>query len=87
VALPLPTNPEAWHTYTLQLRADGVVELLVDGRMLWRAPAPLAHQAESVRIGLGYHSFETEILHGRLRIHTPPRYYLPEVTLEGEAGR
>jgi DNA-binding SARP family transcriptional activator len=87
VALPLPANPEAWHTYTLQLRADGGFELIVDGRLLWRAPTPLAHQAGSVRIGLGYQSFETEIVHGRLRVHTPPRYYLPEVTLEGEAGR
>jgi DNA-binding SARP family transcriptional activator len=82
VALPLPPSPDAWHTYALQLGADGVVELIVDGQMLWRAPTPLDHQATSVRIGLGYQSFETEILHGRLRVHTPPRYYLPEVTLE-----
>jgi DNA-binding SARP family transcriptional activator len=84
VALPLPPNPAAWHTYTLQLGADGRIELIVDGQLLWRAPTPLVHQATSVRIGLGYQSFETEILHGRLRVYTPPRYYLPEVTLEEE---
>jgi Tol biopolymer transport system component/DNA-binding SARP family transcriptional activator len=85
VALPLPPRPDAWHTYTLQVLTDGGLELIVDGQLLWRAPEPMVRQAESVRIGLGYQSFETEILHGRLRIYTPPRYYLPDVTLEDDS--
>lgn len=81
-ALPPPPDPGVWHRYALQVLADGGIELVVDGRMLWRAATPLAHRASAVHVGLGFQSFETEILHGRVRVFTPPRYYLPEVTLE-----
>lgn len=80
--LPVPEDPGAWHRYVLQVAADGGVELIVDGRMLWRAPTPLPRQATAVRVGLGFQSMETEILHGRLRVFTPPRYYLPEIMLD-----
>jgi hypothetical protein len=83
VALPPPSQPEAWHTYALQVLPDGGLELIVDGRLLWRAPELLAQRAGSVRIGLGFQSFETEILHGRVRVSTPPRYYLPQVLPDG----
>ena len=87
MALPPPSRPDAWHTYALQLLPDGGIELIVDGRMLWRAPEPLARRGGSVRIGLGFQSFETEILHGRVRVSTPPRYYLPEVLRDGGQQR
>jgi len=82
VTLPLPRRPEVWHTYMLQIPADGLIEMIVDGRLLWRAATPLTRQADAVWIGLGYESFETSILHGRLRVYSPPRYYLPDLTLE-----
>jgi TolB protein len=85
VALPLPANPDQWHTYALQVLDDGRVELMVDGRMYWQAPEPLADRSRSVRIGLGFQSFETEIRHGRVRVFMPPRYYIPEVVLEEES--
>jgi hypothetical protein len=82
--LPLPDEPGRWHRYGLQVLANGDVELVVDGRLWWRAAELLARRAESVRVGLGFQSFETEIQHGRLRVFTPPRYYLPEVALDGD---
>jgi hypothetical protein len=85
VALPLPASPDQWHTYALQVLDDGRVELMVDGHMFWRAPEPLADRGGSVRIGLGFQSFETEIRHGRVRVFMPPRYYIPEVVLEEES--
>jgi len=82
VDLPPPPRPGAWHVYTLQVLPEGLLELIVDGRLLWRSATPLAPRAQSVRVGLGYQSFETDIQHARLRVYAPPRYYLPEVTLE-----
>jgi DNA-binding SARP family transcriptional activator len=87
VALPLPANPDQWHTYALQVLDDGGVELIVDGRMFWRAPEPLADRGNSIRIGLGFQSFETEIRHGRVRVFAPPRYYIPELVLEEDPPR
>jgi DNA-binding SARP family transcriptional activator len=80
VSLPLPTRPGAWHRFALQVLADGGLELIVDGRMLWRSDTPPARRPDAVWIGLGSQSYGTEIAHGRLRIDAPPRYYLPAVT-------
>ena len=77
--LPLPPDLGAWHAYVLQLQGDGTVELILDGRMYWRSGAPLSTHAGSARVALGLQSFETEIQHGRVRIHAPPRYQLPGV--------
>jgi hypothetical protein len=86
VSLPVPDRPDRWHTYALQVLADGGLELLVDGRLLWRSAEPVVRPADAVRIGLGYQSFETTIRHGRVRIYTPPRFYLPDVTLEDDTA-
>jgi DNA-binding SARP family transcriptional activator len=79
-ALPVPPALGEWHMYGLQIRDDGVVELIVDGRTYWRSGAPVAKRGGAARIGLGLQSFETEILHGRVRVYAPPKYRLPELT-------
>jgi DNA-binding SARP family transcriptional activator len=84
VALPLPPRPERWRTYALQLLPDGSLELLVDGRMFWRAAEPLVQGSGPVRVGLGFQSFEAEILHGGVRVLSPPRYHLPEIVFESD---
>jgi DNA-binding SARP family transcriptional activator len=78
--LAVPPDLERWHAYALQVQLDGTVELIVDGRVYWRSGAPLSERDGSARVGLGLQSFETEILHGRVRVYAPPRYQLP--TLE-----
>jgi hypothetical protein len=80
--IPMPDDPAAWHAYALQVQADGTVELIVDGGLHWRAPAPLKRHGGSARLGLGFESLEAEILHGRVRVYTPPRYALPQLTLD-----
>lgn len=83
--LAMPDQPAEWHAYALQVEADGTVELIVDGELRWRSPTPLKRHGGSVRIGLGFESLETEIAHGRLRVYTPPRYTLPQLTLDAAA--
>jgi len=82
--IAMPEQPAAWHAYALQIDADGAVELVVDGRLHWRSPVPLKRHGGSARVGLGFESLETEILHGRLRVYTPPRYTLPQLTVEAK---
>jgi hypothetical protein len=79
---PLPVPPELaeWHRYGLQVMEDGTIELMVDGRTYWRSSAPPATPSGGVRVGLGFQSFETEILHGRVSVYAPPRYALPAMT-------
>jgi hypothetical protein len=59
VELPLLERPEDWHAYALQVQRDGTVELIVDGHLLWRSTQPLARRSGSVRVGLGFESFQT----------------------------
>jgi DNA-binding SARP family transcriptional activator len=78
--VPMPEHPEEWHSYALEVLADGTVALIVDGRLSWRSPMPLERHGGAVRIGLGFASLETELLHGRLAVYAPPRYELPRAT-------
>jgi hypothetical protein len=78
--LPAPPDPAAWHRYALQVLEDGTVELMVDGRTYWRSSAPLPSPPGGARVGLGFQSFETDILHGGVRVYAPTKYYLPKLT-------
>jgi DNA-binding SARP family transcriptional activator/dipeptidyl aminopeptidase/acylaminoacyl peptidase len=77
--LPVPPDLEDWHSYVLQVQADGTVELILDQRVYWRSGAPLKDRNGAARVALGLQSFETEILHGRVRVYAPPRYQLPQL--------
>jgi DNA-binding SARP family transcriptional activator len=76
--LEIPDESGAWHRYVLQLDADGTVSLHVDGALHWRSKDKLPVKAmEPVHVVLGYHSDETEIAHGPLRVYQGSRYVLP----------
>jgi len=85
-ALPIPPAPEDWHAYGLQVLEDGTVELILDGLTYWRSGTPLTEHTGGVRIGLGFQSFETEILHGRVKVYGPPRYQLPKLAVRRSGG-
>jgi DNA-binding SARP family transcriptional activator len=84
--LPMPPGPDAWHAYGLQVLEDGTVELILDGRTYWRSGTPLTRHTGGVRIGLGFQSFETGIVHGRVRVYGPPRYQLPDLAVRRSGG-
>ncbi len=69
--VPFVEPGTAWHRYTLQLRPDGTVDLLVDGRLVRRRQGFVAREAipDSLRVGLGERSMEIEIQHGPLRVY------------------
>jgi hypothetical protein len=84
--IPMPPTPEEWHAYALQVLGDGTVELILDGRTYWRSGTPLTRHTGGVRVGLGFQSFETEIVHGRVRVYGPPRYQLPKLAVGRLSG-
>jgi hypothetical protein len=84
--LPMPPALGDWHAYGLQVLEDGTVELILDGRTYWRSGTPLTRHTGGVRIGLGFQSFGTEILHGRVKVYGPPRYQLPKRAVERLSG-
>lgn len=82
-AVPVPRRLTAWRRYALQLLPNGVVDLIIDGRMHWRSAQPLEARPAAVRIGLGDQSLATEIAHGALEVYIAPKYRLPELPGEG----
>lgn len=83
--VPFPRDPGSWHLYTLQITPDGTVELVIDGTLHWRSTWQLAPTVlEKVRVGLGYQSLETRILHGPVRVYPQPRYFLLDLTPQTE---
>lgn len=81
--VPFPQRPGDWHLYTLQITPWGNIELVIDGTLHWRSTWQLAvGELDRVRVGLGYHSFETEILHGPVRVYPLPRYFLIDLLRE-----
>jgi len=80
VALPQLASPGAWHTYTLQIQREGLVELIVDGSLFWRSVTPLPRRLlGSAHLALGFQSFGTDVAHGAVRIYPGLRYRLPEL--------
>jgi DNA-binding SARP family transcriptional activator len=82
-AIPMPSNPGAWHAYCLQVLGDGTVELIVNDSLYWRSPTPLDHLPTAVHVALGFQSFEGAIEHGPVRVYAQPRFELPQVTVPG----
>ena len=77
--LPFPSDPGSWHRYALQLEADGTVSLVVDSQLQWRSPWQLpVLPDDSVHIGLGDRSLDSEIMHGPLRVYLGAKYLLPQ---------
>jgi len=77
--LPFPPDPDGWRRYTLQLEADGTVSVVLDGQLQWRSPWQLpVRPDDSVQIGLGRNSLDTEIMHGPLRVYLGAKYLLPQ---------
>lgn len=81
-ALPVPDGVGDWHRYALQVDEQGRVQVIVDGRLYWRAAWRLADVQEPAHVVLGYQSYETEVGHGPLRIHEGPLYTLPQIPPE-----
>lgn len=77
--IPLPERTGEWHAYTLQVTPEGVVEVVIDGKLHWRSTRRV-EATGAVRVGLGYQSFETQILHGPVHVYPRPRYFLLDLS-------
>ena len=88
VLLSLPARRAAWHRYVLELRPDGSVLYLVDGRLRWRsAPGFVDPLPKEARIRLSGRSLGARILAGPLRVWQGLRWALPRATTEGRLAR
>jgi len=74
-SLPFPDSSGAWHRYGLELRPDGSVLYLVDGRLLWRSPPGfVTHVPDRARIVLEGSSLDARILAGPVRVWRGARW-------------
>lgn len=63
--VPLPDDPAAWHRYGLELRPDGSVLYLLDGRLVWRSrPGFVGRIPDEARLVVGGRSLGTRVLAG-----------------------
>jgi hypothetical protein len=87
-SIPLPVGARSWHRYALQLDRDGLVDLLVDDRLYWRAPAGMTRRLpQAAALVLTGQSFETEIIQGPLLVAAGVRRRLPVIAPDLPAGR
>jgi hypothetical protein len=69
----------------LQVLADGLVDLVVDGTVFWRSPYRIPRELlRPVYLSLGFQSFQTAIAHGTLLVYGAPKYRLPETSGRGQ---
>jgi len=84
--VPLPDHPDAWHRYALELRPDGTVLYLIDGRLRWRSrPGFVDSIPSEARLRLSGRSLHTRILTGPVRVWQGVRWALPDAGTEGRA--
>ena len=84
--IPFAGTNGDWHSFALQILADGTIELVVDGKLHWRSPHPLGVellQDTDVFVTLGYRSSRTEVLHGPVNVYLDPKYRLPTPPVVG----
>ena len=80
--VPLPADPEAWHRYGLELRPDGSVLYLVDGRLRWRSPPGFVDRVpDRARLEVAGGSLRARILAGPVTVWRGQRWTIP-----GEGG-
>jgi DNA-binding SARP family transcriptional activator len=74
--VPLPSAPEAWHRYALQIEADGRISYVVDGRLMWRSPEPAVGRllGRQVHLLVAGRSLHTEMKVGEVSVWRAERY-------------
>jgi DNA-binding SARP family transcriptional activator len=84
--LPSLPAPEQWHHYTLQIDRDGLISLLIDGRLYWRVPSNLPVQDMApLHVVLSGRSVDSEIAHGLVRVYYGSKYHIPTSSPSPEA--
>jgi DNA-binding SARP family transcriptional activator len=82
-SIPLPEAPGAWRRYALQLRPDGLVEIVIDGQIHWRSTFRAFTEGnvpDPAYVTLGYRSFQTGIAHGPVSVYERPKYRVSYLT-------
>lgn len=74
-----PEEADTWRLYTLQIDPDGTVSVLIDRQLHWRTSWRIdVDQFSQVYLGLGGLMFDTEIMHGTMRVYLGSKYLLPD---------
>lgn len=88
VAVPLPDDPAAWHRYALEVRPDGTVLYVLDGRLRWRSePGFVSPVPAHARLTIFGNSLSAPFVAGPVKVWRGVRWRLPGTPAQAKLAR